>query len=69
MKTLSGIYKGNRMIEINEDIKIKKNIKVIIIIPEQDDEDLLKAQFQSSAEVTFDKLWNNEEDKVWNEYL
>jgi hypothetical protein len=69
MKTLSGVYKGDRLVEIEQDVQISKNIKVIIIIPDQDDEDILKTQFQKSAEVTMGKLWDNEEDNIWNEYL
>ncbi len=69
MKTFSGIYKGNRLIELDEDIEITKNIKVVIMIPEQDDEMLLRNQLLKSAEGTFSKIWNNEEDAVWNDYL
>jgi len=69
VKTFSGIYKGNRLIELDEDIEITKNIKVVIMIPEQDDEMLLRNQLLKSAEGTFSKIWNNEEDAVWNDYL
>lgn len=69
VKTFSGIYKGNRLIELDEDIGLTKNIKVLIMIPEEDDEILLRNQFLRTAEGAFAKIWNNEEDTVWNEYL
>ena len=69
MKTVSGVYKGNRLIELDEDIEITKNIKIIIMISEENDEILLRNQLLRSAEGTFSKIWNNEEDTVWNEYL
>lgn len=56
-------------VEIDEAINITTSLKSITIIPEQDDEYLFKAQLQDSAEVTFCKLWNNEDDNFWNEYL
>ena len=38
-------------------------------ITEQEDERELHSQLQSAAEVVFAKLWDNEGDEVWNEYL
>lgn len=69
MKTLSAIYKGQRVVELFEDINLPKNIVVLVIIPEQEDERELRSQLQSAAEVVFARLWNNEGDEVWNEYL
>jgi len=34
-----------------------------------DDENHPRRQLQMAAEVTFAKLWDNEADEVWNEYL
>jgi len=69
MKTLSAIYKGQRVIELFEDINLPKDIVVLVVVPEQDDERELRSQLQSAAEVVFAKLWDNEGDEVWNEYL
>ena len=38
-------------------------------ITEQKDERELRSQLRSAAEVVFAKLWDNEGDEVWNEYL
>ena len=69
MKTLSAIYKGERVVELFEDIDLPKDIVVLVIIPEQEDERELRSQLRSAAEVVFAKLWDNKEDEVWNEYL
>jgi len=69
MKTLSAIYKGNRVVELLEDISLPENMEVLVIIPEQDEERILRRQLQSAAEIVFARLWDNTEDEVWNEYL
>lgn len=69
MKTLSGVYKGKRVVELFEDIDLPKNIGVLVVIPEEDDERKLRNQLQGAAEVVFAKLWDNKEDELWNEYL
>jgi len=69
MKTLSATYKGERMVELFEDIDLPKDIAVLVLIPDREDERELRSQLQSAAEVDFARLWNNKEDEVWNEYL
>ena len=69
MKTLSAIYKGNRVVELLEDIDLLEGIEVLVVILEPDDERTLHSQLQSAAEIVFAKLWDNKEDEVWNEYL
>ncbi len=69
MKTLSAIYRGDRVVELVEDVALPKNIEVLVVIPEQDDERILRSQLQSVAEPVFAKLWDNQEDEIWNEYL
>jgi hypothetical protein len=69
MKTLSAIYKGKRVVELFEEIDLPRDIVVLVVIPEQDDERELRSQLRSAAEVVFAKLWDNEGDEVWNEYL
>ncbi|MGA9351272.1 MAG: hypothetical protein WBW48_21045 [Anaerolineae bacterium] len=60
---------GERVVELFEDIDLPKDIAVLVVIPEQEDEKELRSQLWSAAEAVFAKLWDNEEDKVWNEYL
>ncbi len=69
MKTLSGIYKGKRVVELFEDIDLPKDIGVLVVIPEENDERKLRNQLQNAAEGVFAKLWDNKGDEVWNEYL
>lgn len=69
MKTFSAIYKGDRVVELLEDINFPNDIAVLVVIPEQEDEKELRSQLQSAAEVVFARLWDNKEDEVWNEYL
>lgn len=69
MKTLSAVYKGERVVELFEDIDLPKNIVVLVVVPEQNNERELRSQLRSAAEVVFAKLWDNEGDEVWNEYL
>jgi hypothetical protein len=52
-----------------EDIDLPKETAVLIVTPEQEDEKELRSQLRSAAEVVFAKLWDDEEDEVWNEYL
>ncbi len=69
MKTLSAIYKGQRVVELFEDINLPKDIVVLVVIPEQEDERELRSQLRSAAEVVFAKFWDNKGDEVWDEYL
>ncbi len=69
MKTFTAIYKGNRIIELNEGLELAENTVVFVVIPEQADEDAMRFHLATAAQSTFAKLWDNEEDEVWNEYL
>jgi hypothetical protein len=69
MKTLPAIYRGDRFVELVEDIVLPKDIEVLVVIPQQDNERTLRRQLQSAAETVFARLWDNQEDEVWNEYL
>lgn len=42
MKTLSAIYKGERGVELFEDIDLPKDIAVLVVVPEQEDEKELR---------------------------
>lgn len=68
MKTLSAKYKGNRLVELLEDINLPEDMEVLVVVPEQDEE-ILRSQLRYAAEAAFAKLWDNQEDEVWNEYL
>ncbi len=65
MKTFSAIYKGDRVVELVEDIALPKDIEVLVVIPEQDNERTLRSQLQSAAETVFERLWDNQEDEIW----
>ncbi len=69
MKTLQATYKGDRVVELSEDVDLPDNIAVFVIIPDDDDDSIMKAELRLAAEQVFAKLWDNEEDEVWNEYL
>jgi hypothetical protein len=69
LKTYTAIYKGNRIIELNEGLELAENTVVLVVVSEQADEDEMRLQLTLAAQSTFAKLWENEEDEVWNEYL
>ncbi|MSS70440.1 MAG: hypothetical protein EXS64_03020 [Candidatus Latescibacteria bacterium] len=69
MKTLSAIYKGNLTIELSEDPNLPEDTAVLVVLPERGDEDEMRLQLRNAAEFVFAKLWDNEEDEVWSEYL
>jgi hypothetical protein len=69
MKTLAAVYKGDRFIELAQDIELPKDYQVIVLIPEQEDEEELRQQFQTATEAAFARLWDNEEDEIWRDYL
>ena len=64
MKTLSAIYKDNRIVELFKDVDLPEDIEVLVVIPEQDDERTLRSQLQSAAEIVFAKLWDNKDAKL-----
>ena len=70
MRTLSAIYKGNRTIQLTEDHpELSENTRVLVVVPEEDDEAGMRIQLRLYSEVVFANLWDNEGDEVWNEYL
>jgi hypothetical protein len=40
-----------------------------VMIPGQEDEAEIRRHLQGAAEDVFAKLWDNEDDEVWNEYI
>ena len=66
MKTIPATYKGDRTVELAENLDLPKNAAVIVLIPEEEDETELRSQLQGTAERAFSKLWDNEGDEVWN---
>jgi hypothetical protein len=69
LKTYTAIYKGNRIIELNEGLELAENTVVFIVVSEHPDEEEMRLQLTQAAQNTFAKLWDNEDDEVWNEYL
>lgn len=69
MTTVSAVYKGNRQVELQEDIALPSNSSVIVLLPDEDDEKATQRFLQLASESVFKKLWDNEEDEVWSEYL
>ena len=69
MNTFPAIYKGDRVVELLQDIGFPEDMLVLVVIPDQEDDRELRSQFQSAAEAVFAKLWDNEGDDVWDEYL
>jgi hypothetical protein len=68
MKTLAAVYKGNRFIELSQDVELSKDCQVIVLIPEQEDEEMPQ-QLQVATEAPFARLWDNEDDEIWRDYL
>ena len=66
MKTLTAIYRGNRVVELSEDVELPKDIEVLVVIPDQEDERELRNQLRIATEAVFTKLWDNKEDEIWN---
>jgi len=70
VQTLSATYRGGRIVELSEDVALPRDIKVLVVVPKQDDDEAaLRRQLRSAAETVFAKLWDNEADEVWSEYL
>ena len=69
MKTVSAIYKGGRILELSEKLDLPQNSVVFVIISDQEDETELRLQMKSAAEIVFAKMWDNDDDEVWNEYV
>ena len=61
MKTLSAVCKGERVVELFEDINLPNDIAVLVVVPEEEE---LCSQLQSAAEVLFAQLWDNKGDEV-----
>lgn len=68
MKALSAIYRGNRTLELSQDLALAENTPVFVVMLEDDDAGM-RDQLQVNAEAVFAKLWSGKEDDVWNEYL
>lgn len=69
MKTIPGVYRGARVVQLQDDVDLPTDAKVLVVIPEYDDETALRRQLVHTAEQAFAKLWDNDQDEVWREYL
>ncbi|MFT5368430.1 MAG: hypothetical protein ACI8V2_003396 [Candidatus Latescibacterota bacterium] len=68
MQTFTATYKGNRTIELSEDVDLPDNASVLVVIPDKGDDEF-RADFVKVSEAAFAKIWDNKGDEVWNEYL
>jgi hypothetical protein len=57
------------MIELAEGVELPKNTVVFVVIPDQSDEIHMRQHLVGVVQTTFTRLWDNEEDEVWNGYL
>jgi len=66
VKTLSAIYKGERVVELFEDTDLPRDVAVLVIAPEQEDEeeaDIDEMEWlRAAANPAFDFLKEPEED-------
>ena len=68
MRTLSATYKGERAVELLEDIDLPKDMAVLVVVPEQEDDeevadiDEMEWLRAASANPSFDFLKEPEED-------
>jgi len=69
MKTLSAVYRGNRTVELSDNLDIPKDTAVLVVIPDEDDEIEMHSQLQDAAQAVFAKSWDNEKGEIWNGYL
>ena len=69
MKTFSAIYRGNRTVELFEDVDFARNTRVWVLVSEPDDETEMRVQLGKAAERVLTKLWDNPGDEIWHEYL
>lgn len=64
------MYKGNGVVKLSEDIHLPDDLSVLVVVPDAEDDELaLRGELRCAAEAVFDKLWDNEEDEIWNDYL
>ena len=66
---MPAIYKGNRTVQLAESVDIPRDTEVLVLIPDDKEDSDLRSQLRGASESTFAKLWDNETDEVWREYL
>ena len=70
MKTYPAMYQGNGVVKLSEDIDLPGDLAVLVVVPDAEDDELaLRGELRGAAETVFEKLWDNEEDEIWNDYL
>ena len=69
MRTLTATYKGNRVLELTEEVDLPPDAEVHVLILEDLEDEEFDRQLRLAAEQLFAEDWNSEEDEVWNEYL
>ncbi len=69
MRALTGMYKGNRLIQLLEEVDLPPDAEVYILLPDPEDEIVMRSEMKKVAEASFARLWSYSGDDVWNEYL
>ncbi len=69
MRALTGMYKGDRLIQLLEEVDLPPDAEVYILLPDPEDEIVMRSEMKRIAEVSFARLWSYSGDDVWNEYL
>ena len=69
MRALTGMYKGDRLIQLLEEVDLPPDAEVYILLPDPEDEIATRSEIKRIAEASFARLWSYSGDDVWNEYL
>ncbi len=69
MQIITAKYLGNRLIELPMSLDLPQNSEITLVLADNGDNVELRKQFQQLGERALAKLWDNEEDDVWYEYL
>jgi len=67
MKTLSATYKGERVVELFEDINLPKDIAVLVVIPEQGEQMITQKQIEEIVKKIVDN-YNPEKIILFGSY-
>ena len=57
------------MVELSDNLDIPKDTVVLVVIPDEDDENEMRRQLHGAAQSAFAKVWDNEKGAIWKDYL
>ena len=63
------VIRDGKIVAAGTGVTVPKDAVVLVLISEQEDENEMRHQLKSAAEIVFAKMWDNDEDEVWNEYV